>query len=504
MVGDSLVVARFPSVVESFYKVTRVMLLVALLQIGIVMSLYRAGRRRLEDALPLFCFFLVLMPLEAKLVIPGLFDVNIMRVSLVTMACMFFSQAQRKRGPKLPLSSLMGAHVAWALLSTAYSLSVVTSIKQLLSQVVEFYLMYYVIAKTLTKIETVHRMLYAMLLAMGICCFLSLFEVFASWSVLRIFPASNWITYNGGLDPLYSELGRGLRVRSTFPHPILFGDALAISIVLCLYLLGYWAKGRQRFLLWMILLLMFWSIYKTQSRGPWLATIICCALMFFMIKKSVRRYLLTAAALAFFVLIARPGVWQSIDALYTASTDPNQPVGTSFLYRHALSDSIENAVNQEPARALLGYGLGTFRVLGLEIDFLGQKKRWYTCDNNWAAFLYETGYVGFFLIMLLLFWPMFLALRNYARLAPPESTLSGVLFITMAGFYFLMVSVAAYSWGQQGYMNWILISISVSLPGIRSRRLKIARTQKMERDALRELSTESAEDEVRTLALPTV
>jgi len=318
---------------------------------------------------------------------------------------------------------------------------------------------------------------------------------------LRIFPASNWITYNGGLDPLYSELGRGLRVRSTFPHPILFGDALALSIVLCVYLLGHWAEGRRRYLLWLILLLMFWSIYKTQSRGPWLATVICCGLMFFLIKRAVRRYLITAALLALVVLLVRPGVWQSIDALYVSSTDPNQPVGTSYLYRHALADSIENAVSKEPARALLGYGLGTFRELGLEVDFLGQKKRWYTCDNNWAAFLYETGYVGFFLIFLLLCWPLFLALRNYRKLGPPEGMLSGVLFITMAGFYFLMISVAAYSWGQQGYMNWILISISVSLPRIRSRRLLIAHRQKMERDGGQESTIHIVEGEVHAPSL---
>lgn len=470
------------------------MAFIACLQIGIAFALWRAGRRRLEDALPLFCFFIVLMPLESKLVIPGLFDVNTMRVSLMAMTWMFFSKPRRNQGPKLPLAPLMAAHVIWALLSTAYSLSFVVSIKQLLSQVVEFYLMYYILAKTLTKMETVHRMLYAMLLAMGLCCVFSIFEVFASWSVLRIFPASNWITYNGGLDPLYTELGRGLRVRATFPHPILFGDALAISIVLCLYLLGFWARGRQRVVLWSILMLMFWSIYKTQSRGPWLATVVCCMLMFFMVKKAVRRYLLTAAAMALIVLVVRPGVWRSIDALYQATTDPAQPVGTSYLYRHALMESIEHSVAKAPARALLGYGLGTFRVLGLEVDFLGQKKIWYTCDNNWAAFLYETGYVGLILIMLLLFWPMFLALRNYWILGPPEGTLSGVLFIAMAGFYFLLISVAAYSWGQQGYMNWILISISVSLPRIRVLRVRAAKKRRLEMEAQQESEVGSARE----------
>ena len=446
------------------------MLIIVFIQSVIVVALIVSGRRRLENALPVFCFFLTLMPLEAKLVIPGLFDLNIMRVSLLTLLGLFFYKRNNSLREKLPLIKLMYMHVAWALCSTVYSLSFATSIKQLLAQLIEFYLMYYLIFRIITSMETIHKMLNAMTMAIGICCLFSLGEVYASWSILRIFPASNWITYNGGLDPLYSELGRGLRVRSTFPHPILFGDALAISIILSLYLLGYWAEGKRRLFLWVSLILMFWAIYKTQSRGPWLATIICSFLMFLMVKKKIRRYLITAFVMALVVLLARPGVWQSIDALYQASTDPNQPVGTSYLYRHALADSIVSAVQKEPGRLLLGYGLGTFRELGLEVNFLGERRRWYTCDNNWALFLYETGYVGLILIGILLFWPLVLAFRNYWKLPKPESTLSGVLFISIAGFYFLMLSVASYSWGQQGYMNWILISMSISLPGIARRR----------------------------------
>jgi hypothetical protein len=43
-----------------------------------------------------------------------------------------------------------------------------------------------------------------------------------------------------------------------------------------------------------------------------------------------------------------------------------------------------------------------------------------------------------------------------------KGAMSGVFFVCLAGFYFLMLSVAAYSWGQQGYMSWILISLAVS------------------------------------------
>ena len=438
------------------------MLLTVFLQLMVIGTLVKTSRRRLEGALPWFCFFLVLMPLEAKVVIPGLFDVNTMRVSLLTLLCLYWKKRKRLNREPIPFRGMMFVHIAWAVLSCMYSLAVTTSFKQLLAQLLEFYLMYYLLVRIISSVTTIHKMLYAMMMAIAICCVLGLFEPYANWSVLRIFPSQNWITYNGGLDPLYSELGRGIRVRSTFPHPILFGDALAMSIPLALYLISIWPKGRQRSFLWVSLILMFWAIYKTESRGPWLATAMCSLMLFLMVKKRVRRYLIILAALSGIAVLSRPGILDTINALYQATTDPTQPVGTSYLYRHTLSVAIREAVVASPTRALLGYGLGTFRQLGLQITFLDQTRLWYTCDDNWSLFLYETGYVGLILIGALLFSAALYALRTRWMFRGGEGAMSGVFFVCLAGFYFLMLSVAAYSWGQQGYMSWILISLAVS------------------------------------------
>jgi hypothetical protein len=346
--------------------------------------------------------------------------------------------------------------------STIYSLSVATSAKQLISQVIEYYLLYFIFVRIITRVSTIYNIVFAMVMAMGICSIFGVVEVWAHWSILRILPQNLWITYNGGVDPLYIEWGRGLRVRSTFPHPILFGDALAMCIPLTIYLLSVWERRRDRILLWASLVLMFWAIYKTSSRGPWLATGLCGALLFIMVRNRVRTYLLVVALMSTTVLLARPGVWATIAGLYQSSTDASSPVGSSYLYRDALNNAVISAVDTEPRRALLGYGLGTFRELGLDINFLNTVQRWYTCDDNWALFLYETGYVGLFLITALLFSALWITFRSYWQLPPPESYFSAVLFVSLSGFYFLLLSVAGYSWGQQGYMAWILISIAVS------------------------------------------
>ncbi len=437
------------------------MITILTLQLAIVLSLIRASRQSLENALPVFAFFVVLMPLESRLVIPGVCDFNTMRLSLMTLLALYLVKREHATQDTIPLKWLMLLHISWAVCSTVFSLSLVTSIKQLISQVLEYYLLYFLFVRIMTKLQTLYNVLYAVVMAMALCCVFSLFEAYEHWSILRVFPSNLWITYDGGLDPLYIEWGRGLRVRSTFPHPILFGDALAMTIPIALFLLSIWEKGRQRLLLSLSLILMIWAIYKTSSRGPWIALGMCCCLLFLLTNGRVRKYLLITAVAAGLIVVSRPGIWQTIADLYQSSTDATSPVGASYLYRDTLSQTIQQVVEKDATRFVFGYGLGTFRELGLDITFLNVTQRWYTCDDNWALFIYELGYGGLLITSCLLFAPLWIAFRNFRLLPRPENRLSGVLLTCLLGFYFLLLSVAGYSWGQQGYLNWILISIVV-------------------------------------------
>jgi hypothetical protein len=441
------------------------MITVLFIDVVVVVSLILASRRRVEAALPLFCFYLVLMPHESRIVIPGLFDFSTDRVAILTLLILFLVRRERITRAPIPLKRLICFHVVCALCSSVYSLSVATSAKLLVGQVIEYYLLYYMLVRITSEIHTIYKMLYSMLVAIGICCLFGLLEAYASWSILAIFPSNLWVTY-GPTGLLYIEWGRGLRIRSTFPHPILFGDALAMSIPLVLYLLSVWKHRLQRFVMWTVLLLMFWALYKTSSRGPWIVAVVSCILLFLMIANHVRKYLIVMATVSLIVLCARPGIWQTVVELYRSTLDESSVVGSSYQYRHVVADTVRQAVAKEPGRAMLGYGLGTFRELGLEIDFLNQRQRWYTCDNNWALFLYETGYLGLLSIGMLLFKPLLMMIQSYKRARGAGQNLVCVLFISVAGFYFSLLSVAGYDWGQQGFMAWILISLSVVYPRV--------------------------------------
>src|SRR3954453_15780980 len=191
------------------------MLVILAIDLLVIVGLIRAGRIRVENALPLFSFILVIAPLESRLVIPGAFDLSTERVAMLTLLGLFLAHGRELCKRKIPLKYLMFIHVVWAICSIPYSLSVAPSIKPLIPQVLEYYLMYYMFLRIISDVPTVYKVLYAMTMAMGLCCLFGLFEAYALWSILSIFPRELWTTY-GRNDPLCLEWGRGLRIRSTF------------------------------------------------------------------------------------------------------------------------------------------------------------------------------------------------------------------------------------------------------------------------------------------------
>ncbi len=432
----------------------------------VVATLIRVARREgLEAALPYFAFFVILAPEETKLRLGGLFDLSTQRFALITLCALYVTNRASIRSEPLPLKRLILLSLGWLAISSATSLLVTTSLKQVIAQAVEYYLFYYICVRVISKTATLQRIARAMVLAMGVCCVFGLCEVYFQWSVLSIFPDQAY-EYFKGAGSLYAELNdRGIRVRSVFPHPILFGDAIALVMPLAMYLVAGARKAVERRTLWTIIILMFWCVYKTSSRGPWLAVCMSLVLLAVLLGGKTRKHVMVIVLLAVTVLLIRPGVWLTVFNAYNASVDPNSPMGHSYEYRYAVWHSVLEAVTKDTGRAVWGYGAGTFRQLGLEVDIPGAPElshRWFTCDNNWALFLYETGFVGLLIMVLLLLAPVLVAFRDYREFGRPDGDFSGALLVSLLAFYFLLTSVAGYIWGQPGYMLWIVIAMTMS------------------------------------------
>lgn len=442
--------------------------IIDLVVIGVLVAV--ALTKGLEATLPFFAALLIMLPIQSKIEVPGLFDLTSSRIAIIVVAGLYLALGKKGGGAESgqgnPLALLMLLTIGWSLVSTANSIVFTTSLKTVLSQVFDYYLVYYLFYKILTERETIHKSLKAMVAAAVLCCLFGYFEIKFGWSVMSLFPA---VVGRAGdlVEGSMVDMSRGLRMRAVFPHPILFGAALALAIPLALYLLGVAEKRMQRAYLWVAIMAMFWCLYKTMSRGPWLAAIISLALLPFFSPSKTRKHLLVILLLAVSALVIRPGVWDTIENTYQATLNVHTAEGQSYKGRWDLLHMCMGSVSGDFGRTLWGNGPESFVFLGLT----GENGEGHivpitSCDSSWLETLADLGYVGLLLLAALLVRALAVTFNNFRRMPRPGRDLCGVLFVSQVAFLFMMTNVACYGWGQQSSMFWILIALAVAYPRV--------------------------------------
>lgn len=430
----------------------------------------------LEGALPLAAFVLTIFPTESRLPVPGVPDITTARLATALLLVLYLAVGRRpvdEPPRRVPLKTVMLLLLSWTVLSTLNSVDFTASLKTLLSNVLDFYVVYYVFVQTITKSETVEKILRAFVAALLTCCLLGLVEVYFHWSVIGLFPriVHHFIAGEGGI-----ALDTG-RVHSTFPHAILFGNALALGIPWALYLLPAAGNLGQRVWLWFAIALMSWNLYKTMSRGPWLALLLSLVLLFALARAGIRKPLAAVAILALSVLVVRRGVWDSIKNTYSETLDADNPRGSSYHYRYDLMHAARVKLAHAGGPAIWGFGPGTFFDLDIEgVDSATRNiKKFESCDSAFVDVMLGTGYVGLLLVIALLCEPARTSLAGFRRLARPGNVLCLVFFINIAAFAFMMVSVMNWGWGQQTYMIWIVFALAMAYPRLEQRARELPR-----------------------------
>jgi O-antigen ligase len=137
-------------------------------------------------------------------------------------------------------------------------------------------------------------------------------------------------------------------------------------------------------------------------------------------------------------------------------------VYASYEYRYALKDAAIAALSRDLSRATWGFGLESFYSLQLKGNFGGKEHVFLSCDSVWIGILLETGYVGLLFFVMMLATPAIAAFRDYRKLPRPDRYLSLLLLTNLVMYYFMMTSVAMYSWGQPGFMLWVIIAASLA------------------------------------------
>ncbi len=424
----------------------------------------------LEEALPGVAFLLLLLPQESQITLPGLFGLSTHRILIFVLMVLYLAlgpgHGKRERSRNLPLSILIGLQIVWMLLSSATSIVPSISFKTSLSQFFDFFVLYMIFARVVSKTETVHKIMFGFVAAMFACSLFGMLEAYSGWSVMSLFPSV----------PLrFSDLegtvqDRGIRMQATFDHPILFGSALAMVLPMALYLLTECKQMGRKVFLWVALLLSTLCIYKTGSRGPWIAFALSIGLLLLIGRGKIRKYAAAIILLVLLVLAGRPGIRESLFNSYNATRDPSSPEGQSYQWRYLLYHVAFGQLGKSTERSLLGYGPESFYYLGLTAPFFVDGEmhtvKIQSCDSAIVELMMDTGYVGLILTFLPLLTACGFALRRHLMSQKDGSSPCVIWFIVICTFMFLMTNVEIYGWGQQNYALWIVVAMAMAAAGL--------------------------------------
>jgi hypothetical protein len=436
------------------------MLLIIIINLVVVIYLCRTAIvRGFESVLPQAAFIIVVLPFESQIRLPGLFDLTTQRLVIMVLAALYATHGMRERAlgdeRKLPLKYILSLLLVWMAISSASSVVKEVSFKATLSQLLDFIVPYYIYSRTISKVETVHKILWAFVAALGLCSVFGCLEVYQGWRVLTLFPPA---AHRFG-DMAGAVADRGVRAQSTFGHPILFGAALALCIPLALYLVTLAKTSREKVSLWVMIMLMFACIYQTTSRGPWLALTLSLLILLLFGDGAIRKYLMIVSMLIVVVLVARPGVFKTISDLYGNTRNPDTAQGESYQWRYTLYVVAERELGESVGRAMVGFGPESFPYLGLVTEFGGKTVSVDSCDSSVVELMMDTGYVGVGIVGVLLLKVAIVAIAGYRRMQKPRNMLYLVLFSNVCAFSLLMTNVQLFGWGQQSFVLWILIAL---------------------------------------------
>jgi hypothetical protein len=423
-------------------------------------ALWACARWRPEHLPAFLCFLLCLAPLEVRFPLPGALPNLTLQRFLLLLALALYPGLPKAGsgvvdGTRLPYAGLILANVAVLFISTVFSVNRVDSVKELASAVLELYLLYFLLVRMVgdfTSLENVSR---AIVLAVAVGCVLGLLRQCFGFEYRTYLPA----VQHRFMDMV--DAARGDRLRSVYPHAILFGGMIAVALPFLLLWVARAPTASLRVALCGLLAVFAFCMYRTLSRGPWLALALMLAFVFVYSGRDIRAQILGAAFLGLVVLCLRPGIFGTLSDLFRHTFVPDSLVGASFSYREALLRLAVDTLKESPLRALFGFGPGTFFGLQLETEFRGRTHGFYSCDSSWVGFMFTSGYVGLLSMAALLCKPAWDCFRHLRGQMDDDRNFLAAVAAGLGGYYFMMTNVAIYGWGQPAFVPWILIAMFV-------------------------------------------
>lgn len=248
---------------------------------------------------------------------------------------------------------------------------------------------------------------------------------------------------------------------STFIHPILFGVAMSIGWVLGFLLFP--SMRKYKWPVWLMILFMFGNLYFSQSRGPWLASMLGIAILI-LYSPRVRKRLPVIMMISVAFLVFNPGVRESISVLVASTFDENSIEGASFSYRFEIWKQAGMLITRTMRSFLFGYGeeARNFIDLGQRASVTGHMMNFDSWDSEFAVLLLETGAIGLCLNLAASLTILNYLIKGLRRLENQNRDLILIAIINVLMINFMMTNVKIFA-VQLWFIYWGLTALSIVL-----------------------------------------
>jgi hypothetical protein len=344
---------------------------------------FKAARKNFARGFCLAIALLVALPPD--LAIATVFTVH--RVILVVLLLCWLQDPRRQAvsGPIPFLRALIVILVAHGL-SLLLSITPGSSLKDLLAFAAEIVLFYWMAGSAFRGPEAAVDALRASVYGLAVVAVITLGERYVGVD-LPVVLFSN-----------FHYLGDGFQ--ATYPHRILLGYAMAMGMPIALSLLDLTRSKREKWLMWLVVVLTAVACFLADSRGGWIGMAIAGLICVVLGTKQTRKRAVWIVVLTVATIMLRPGIRDTIVDRYWETFLPGSYKERSYAYRWTLWYVAYSEISKSPERFLFGYGglstesMDLSRYFGHEEGGTAAKIGFTSWDNNYASDLIEFGVVG--------------------------------------------------------------------------------------------------------------
>ncbi len=410
----------------------------------IVLCVWHQYRKQSIKGLCLAFFLLVFLPASLSVSpIPELPTISVHRAILaILLVCALRSPSESRRLTKMSFGGILLCTAGASLVSTIVSPFLSVSVKQYLYFIFEVLGTFWIV-RTSIKTTSDGRQLLNWIGA-GFACVgtIAVIERYTGWRVADMFPR--------GVDDRFFWISNShMDITSTYPHRILLGLACALGALIYLQGLVLDDSRAKKWVMSLGVLVCLAALYFSLSRGPWLAFGVGCLALFMVTRTRGLKWGAVFALVVCAVMLIRPGVWSTIADLGYATADAKSLKGSSFQWRFVVVDTALSAMNEAGiVNMLFGFGGGSQQMTKFG-EYQVSPGIWLpvqSWDCEYAAVLYDKGWIGLGLVLLLSIVG-FVRIANLLRKDVDSQTRSVALSVLLVVLFFAVArtNVAIYA-----------------------------------------------------------